>query len=569
MLTTPPPPVGAGAKAISALFIGALAAALLAIGLAPKAAPVAAVATDSVFQVEQATLNEIDRDGWDTSTGRLYINWSVTNPSAQNLTDANPMSCGQSCKDPMVDMRDLVDMETFEKLNPGDTSQQAAIARLYPVVKAEFPGAAGMHPWVYDLFLELYADTGDSAWLGEAKSYVSSYLSKYNATYSTIPDTFYNSSKCLSGALYSYRPDHNLQMAADFMDAQSRFGLHSAADGLAMARQTVTDAFSSTFHAFAQVICIDANNARYVGDSQVKVGEIGDSLLGVEDLYQDTGDSSWLTVLEEELDSLTGGPLSQLHDTTHGGFGFGITMPGGATTHCTISSGCVDNSYREIRQYLLMPIVRRADGWLAGRYAGLDAELQQSVLAAWQPGTHPGWPYREKPNYAWFVQGGTTTENWLTTEAMGIALHGLLYDQANSGVVTSASASSTPTATPLPGRGTPTPTGTPTIAPTSTPTPTPGQGTTGTYRYTVAGKGEVNFPVTLTAPTTITVTMSSPGGVNLELSLRTASGTLLAITEGARSDQSLRSARPAGVYVVRVYNTNSFGTTFNISVSGG
>jgi hypothetical protein len=423
----------------------------------------------AVTQAQLSTLNEINLDGWDSSTSELYINWIASNPGTVNQSDSGPMSCNPTCKDAMVDLRDLVDMETFEHLNPGDTSQQAAIGRLLPKVKSMEPGAAGMHPWAYDLFLELYTDTGDSAWLSIAKSYVSSYLRKYSTALNGIPDTFYNSTKCNSDAVNDYRPDHQLQMAADFIDAQKRFGLNSAADGVAMAKQTVTDGFNSSFDAFARVVCIRADNSRYVGDSQVKVGEISDSLLGVADLYTATGDSTWLNLLQSELDSLVSGRLSQLHDATDLGFGYEIIMPGGATTPCSTGTGCVNNSYREIRQYLLLPIVHRADQYLNNRYAALDSELQTSVLAAWHGGTHPGWPYRENMNYSWFVQG-SVTENWITTEAMGIAIHGLLFDQANP--VAGATPSPSPTSSPSSG-STATPTPTPYPSPTASPTPAP------------------------------------------------------------------------------------------------
>ncbi len=163
-----------------------------------------------------ATLNEETQDGFNPKTNGLYINWSSVDPTQVNFTNHDVTR-----HDPLTDLRDLDNMERYEQVNSGDTSQQSAIQRMYPIVAAEFKNSTSNVGWVYWEFLDLAQLTGDSGWTADATSMATAFSKEIDPATGVVHEKLSdNNNSCSDG----YRVDATLERALMLVDAGKRFG---------------------------------------------------------------------------------------------------------------------------------------------------------------------------------------------------------------------------------------------------------------------------------------------------------------------------------------------------------
>ncbi len=490
------------------------------------------------------TLNEIDAHGWNPTTNGLYINWSIADTSQVNLPSGS-----KTLHDKLTDLRDLVNMYWYESRHPGDTTQQAAIGRLLPVAKAEFSGYASDKGWVYWQLLHLASLTGDSFWSSEAKNFAAHAYSSIDPTYgvahgSLTASTAAGAATCPDG----YRIDHNLESGLALADAGKRFG--NSAWSTAGAREVTVvtqQGYNTTYHLYNRIIC-----QWTVWDGQAKMGEQAEEVLAYLDAGSYLGDSTYLAKAQEMLDGLVANSTG-LHDTLNGGFFFKYNM----------LTQTLDNSYKEPRQLTLLTSLHRADALFGGRYSSLEGEMTSVVLQMQNTNPLVGYFYRETPTFGQFQ-----SENWITTEAGGIAAEAM-QSVLDGGTVVPPQPSATPVPTVKP---TPTPAPSTTPAPTPTPTPStsgsPDPGTKTVQRSIYSGESQ-SFFVTVGTGGTLTANVSWPGGTSLSLTIYDAKSTVTySKVAGTSSPLSAQlTGLAAGNYKVKVHDDGPAATTYTIVVT--
>ncbi len=404
--------------------VSILIAAVAGLGLLSPFSTGAAAASPS--QLDSAvlnTLNEIDAHGWNPRTNGLYINWSIANPASVNLPSGTV-----TLHDKLTDLRDLVNMSWYESRHRGDTSQQAAIARMLPYAKAEFKGYAADKGWIYWQFLHLARLSGDSFWSSEAKYFAGHLYASIDPAWGVAhgpltASTAAGAATCPDG----YRIDHNLESGLALADAGKRFG--NAAWSAAGAREVsvvTQQGYNPTYHLYNRIIC-----QWTVWDGQAKMGEQSEEVLAYLDAGTYLNIGAFLSRAQEMLDGLVANSTG-LHDRVNAGFFFKYNM----LTHS------LDNTYKEPRQLTLLTALHEADGVFHGRYTGLESEMTGVALRMQNTRSLVGYFYRETPTFGQFQ-----SENWITTEAGGIAAEAL---QAELGPMAAGAPVTNPAPAPAP-----------------------------------------------------------------------------------------------------------------------
>ncbi|HEX3606751.1 MAG TPA: hypothetical protein VH134_12570, partial [Candidatus Dormibacteraeota bacterium] len=370
-------------------------------GLAHWASPLPAqgFTADSVVRM---TLDEITAHGWNPSTGGLYINWSVDDPSQVNQPNA---AVGRH--DGLTDLRDLVNMMWYERRHPGDSSQNAGIARLAPVVQTEFSRYSSDKGWVYWQLLQLTSlGAGGGAYTTAAQSFAGRLASAIDpATGVNHGPLSASTAEAAASCPDGYRVDHDLESGLALVDAGARFGNPTwSALGAREVDTVVAQTFDTAHHLFNRIVCQGA-----IWDTHAKLGEQADEITALLDAGTFIHSSAYIARAEQMLDALAG-PAGGLHDTAGGGYFFSLDL----------ATGAVSNAYKESRQLTLLADFHRADALIHGRYAANEAEMTRVALQMFTASPLAGYPYREPPSFGFFGR-----ERWITSESAGIALEAL------------------------------------------------------------------------------------------------------------------------------------------------
>jgi hypothetical protein len=420
------------------------AVALLAALLPTGPRPAQAASLDGVVR---AVLDEVDAHGWNPAVGGLYINWSIDDPSQANQPDQVVTR-----HDSLTDLRDLVNMAWYERRHPGDVSQAAAIARLAPVVAAEFRGYATDKGWVYWQLLQL-ADLGQGAvWAADARAFALHLATAVDpATGVAHGPLSASTAEAAASCPDGYRVDHDLESGLALVDAGVRFASPQWRAVGAREVDVVTDqTFDAVHHLYDRIVCQGA-----VWDAHAKLGEQADEIVALLSVGAAAGVPADIARAEQMLDELAG-PAGGLHDTVQGGYYASLDM----------ASGAVATGYKETRQLTLLTGLHRADALTGGRYAALEREMTAVALDMETATPLAGYPYREPAGFGFFHG-----ERWITTEAAGIALEALQTVLGGGGPARRV----TPPAprVPPPGVAVPPPAATP--APSASPPPVPAE----------------------------------------------------------------------------------------------
>ncbi|HEX3607886.1 MAG TPA: hypothetical protein VH134_18335 [Candidatus Dormibacteraeota bacterium] len=524
----------------SALVIGLAAASLgWAAGdalVSPRADITVSNAT--LDGIVRASLDEETLDGWNPATSGLYINWSSVDPTQVNFTDHNT-----SRHDAQTDLRDLDDMLRYEQQHPGDTSQQAGIARLMPGTVKEFHKSSSTSGWVYWELLDLAALTGDPSWSADAVSMATHYAKAIDPLvgYShgkVVASTDPHSATCSDG----FRVDGQLELGAMLIDAGKRFGNAMWTVQGQRAYTVVRAAAFDPAHGFYdRIIC---NGARW--DQQAKVEEIADEARTAILAGQYAGVGSLTADGLALLDTLVANHAG-LHDDANGGWCPLIDM----------GTGVLDCHIKTARQFLLLRVFHEVDRTDPGRYLTQENELINLVPRI-VTSPHAGFLYERAPDFSLY-----RGENWITTESDGIVLgsiQSVLADGGSGTTTTTATTTSTGTST-----------ATSTMTTTTTSTTTTARSTTSSTTTSSSSTAAAGCPTTTTT-TTGTVSTSSvsifvtatqshlcatlgwTGGGVLNLIIYNSGGstTLGQVTTGTSPETLSIPSTPGTVYKVKV-----------------
>ncbi len=352
------------------------------------------------------TLDDINQYGYGSvgkyGTG-IYINWYRDNPTSQQ----NKGHDGQN------DIRAYENMVWYQARHPSDTTMKASIARLQPMVYAEWAttanskGSTDPKGWIYFLFQRLAQYDDNTIWTNTMKHWAEYIAKKVDpnvgvAHAAVIKSTGDNAPKCDDG----YRVDQSLENGLALIDAGTRFNRPDWTQIGTQEVDTVTkQTFVTKYNLFARIYCQGK-----IWDWEAKGGEIGqetDALLKV-GFY--THNNAYLDLAKKILDAAAD-PNVGLRDTTGDGIHFKLML----------DSGKVDNSRKEMRQLHILQSVHEANAIFNNRYADFEKSLITVTKKSFFPGPVAGWMYEVTPDYQLYKG----TENWISTEASAIAMESI------------------------------------------------------------------------------------------------------------------------------------------------
>lgn len=354
----------------------------------------------------QQALGDINQYGYGSTnkygTG-IRINWYRDDPTNQQ----NKGHDGQN------DIRTYENMVWYEARHPGDTSMKANIARLQPIVYAEWAttanskGSTDAKGWIYFMFQRLAQYDDNTIWTNTMKHWAT-YIAKAidpNAGVAharVVTSTAENSSSCPDG----YRVDQSLENGLALIDAGTRFNEPNWVQIGSQEVDTVTkQAFVSKYHMFGRIVC-----QGQISDLEAKGGEIGqetDALLKVGTYIHN---DAYLNLAKEILDGVSN-PSVGLRDVQNGGIYFKLML----------DSGTVDKSRKEMRQLEILQSVHEANAIFNNRYADFETSLIKVAKNSFFPAPVAGWMYEVTNDYQLY----RGKENWISTEASVIAMEAI------------------------------------------------------------------------------------------------------------------------------------------------
>lgn len=372
--------------------------------------------------------------------GGLWINWRYapyqTNMNGSGAPDDN--SDGSTSRhDPLTDIRYVHALWLYKNLHPKDTQFDSEITRYTAMLKYEFATPQNDRGWLYDIFSDLYQLSHDVFYKQTAYS-LASYF--YTNLYHPATEVIY---KIKPGHPYgSARVDQELTVGCALIQAGATFNEPAwKAAGEHIVQTVYTTAYLSQYHVIAtQVDNVLLPDGRLnpdptffhdmYGHTKVDGGEIRLGSLALEALsllhaYSATQDQ---TLLEHALDLLT--PLTSdqnllgLWDTRQQGYFASATFPGPDVQHPGAPQ--INRTVKESgRQLQMLEAFHIANSFTKNSYQKMqDAMLDVLLKKAYYAPGH-GVLYQETPDWQLVRSRNGQPQDWVTSEAIGIALESL------------------------------------------------------------------------------------------------------------------------------------------------
>ena len=347
-----------------------------------------------------------------TLSGGLFVNYRPTWDGADDPGDqTNVMTTGRSDEDagaeprhdPLTDLIILRNLDALLATGVRDPALETLRCRLQPITEAEFVSYGVERGWVYGELVDLSLLDPDGPW------------SEYARTFATLLD------RKFAGGIdptAEFRPDWLAQSAAALVDAGQRFDQPRwTASGRTLALALCRVAANPETGLFGGRMGPTVAGVAATADPLVKVGSQAQLFDGLLRVWEFTGDEEILAAVRRGLDSLLS-PAIGLRDEKNGGWFYAVDADG---------TGVREN-YKETRQAWLVPLFERAS-----RHDLVPAGLADSMRGVvrdrlFQPDSR-GYVYRVRDDwmpYSSTQEEQTVVENWVSSEATGIAVHALL-----------------------------------------------------------------------------------------------------------------------------------------------
>jgi len=353
-----------------------------------------------------------------TLTGGLFINWrgswdgdpntAAENTNIQTSGLSDEQAGADARHDPVTDLLYLRALLGYAAAHPADHSFDADRSRIEPIVRAEFAQYTFYRGWLYFEFRDLDRLEPQRGWDGTARAFASAvYAHFYDPALGTIVDRAHG----------TYRTDWSAECGAMLLEAGRRYGEPAwSAAGRSTIDHVRASARDPHTHLFPLVMTA-ATGGDTVRQGQLKVGSQAQLLDALLTAWEITGDAAELQAVRDAVDELYAPGLG-LWDTRHGGFLFSVQADG----------SLLQSGYKESRQAWMLPLLEHLDRIDKGRWQSRAQEMLAVVRdSLWQPGVH-GYVYRVRPDFTLYQNhtgGITVTEDFVTTEAMGIAAQAL------------------------------------------------------------------------------------------------------------------------------------------------
>jgi hypothetical protein len=409
--------------------------------------PVAA-ASPSSDELILAMLHNIQANGFNASPavnqglGGLWINWRTgTRPLAVNWNGSGTpdgAAVDPPRHDPLTDLRYLHALLLYKHQHRRDRQFDADVARMVPIVKLEFANSHNERGWIYDELIEMGNASGDLWYHQAARGLAEFYADKFYRP--GIGVMYKTSSRHLHGY---YRVDLALEAGCALIQAGTVFHEPAwAAKGRQIVKFVQEHAYVPEHHLYLhlmdEVVAADgtANPSQKivrekvghtnVDGGLVRMGEIGQAVTSMLHVYLAAHDAAFLRQATEVLDRLTADHNALgLWDARNLGYFGGIAFPGPDAKHPgqpRVAEGKKESG----RQFHMLQAFHMANALTGNRYQAME-KLMLKVAAerAYFPEGR-GIVYEMAPDWSLLTMKNGQREDWVTSEAMGVALLALL-----------------------------------------------------------------------------------------------------------------------------------------------
>jgi hypothetical protein len=347
-----------------------------------------------------------------TLTGGLFVNfrpsWDGTNDAASNtniqtIGDSDADSGTAPRHDPLTDLIILRDVDALLSTGVQDPALSRLRCQLQPVTEAEFATYGVERGWVYNQLVDLSLLDPNGPWSAQAKTFAILLADRFAG--GIDPDS-------------DFRPDWIAQSAAALTDAGARFNRPEwTSTGHQLALQLCRTAADPVTGFFPGQAHPSPTGPAVVVDPLVKVGSQAQLVEGLLTVYDDTLDKEILAAVTRNLASLQS-PHIGIADADNGGWFYALNVDGTS----------VRKNYKETRQAWLVPLFRHAAD-LGLVNAGVAEKLATTVREQMYQPDSRGYVYRVRDDWTSYVTSQDDrriVENWVSSEATGIAVQALL-----------------------------------------------------------------------------------------------------------------------------------------------
>lgn len=391
------------------------------------------VPSSSIDMLVQQVLNNMHLHAWNTqamthevTTGGLYINWRMDDPTDTNATQPGSDGDVQHNHDPQVDLLYLTALVEYHQLHPQDHSYDVDRQRALPLILADFQRYNLPKGWIYFYLLNVGIMTHTPALQEEAHAIASNFYTNwydpalglvYERTH-TPPD---------------YNVDHTITCGAALIDAGTRW--HQPAwieAGEKTIAHVLNVALDPHAHLFYYSMSVNPRSDPQRGHDQslqgpsdhdsiendkAKPSTQGQAVDALIVAYSLTHNQLYLNTASAVLHSLY--TTSGLWDQQRGGFYFARAL----------QSGTVITDYKETRsQSLVLLALHHFNQISHNQFATQQQQLVTVLTEHFYQHTYHGFFYRLTSDfqiYRTHPGQGVGLEDYFTTEAMGGALDAL------------------------------------------------------------------------------------------------------------------------------------------------
>jgi hypothetical protein len=372
--------------------------------------------------------------------GGLWINWRFGSKPLQT----NFKGGGETDRpdeplrhDVLTDFRYLHNLLLWNQAHPADHQFDPDTKLFRDIVKLEFANTRNERGWLYDELIDMYRLSGDDFYRQTARGLAASYATSM----AKAPAGFYYKISDAHPRGY-YRVDLVLEAACALIQAAREF--HQPAwetQGRATVEFVYTHAWLPRYRTFLfimdgllladgtlnpnETVYRDGSGRYLVDGGVVRMGSLGQMAASLLHAYAATRDKLFLDRATELLDSLT--PASNtlgLWDAQNLGYFNSAVFAG--RDYQNPGAPRINRSKKESgRQAHMLEAAVVANSLTGGRYRALEEAMMTVVTGkAYYPPGH-GILYEQAADWSLLPLKSGGFEDWVTAEAMGIALEAL------------------------------------------------------------------------------------------------------------------------------------------------
>jgi hypothetical protein len=393
-------------------------------------------------------LNNMKQNGYNSDAslnnglGGLYINWRYgTNPLQTDVNGSGETDATSGATlrhDPLTEARYIHNLWLYKSQHPNDSSFDSEIARYGQIVKQEFAGSHSEDGWLYDLFMDTYALSHDSAYQDIAKGLAEGYEKAFKPQVGVI----YKVNNAAPNG--TYRVDLVLESGCALVQAGTQLNNSQwVQDGTTIINFVYDHSYISQYHTFpnqvSDVLLSDgtanpnqtfysaqtAKNGNVIG-GQVRMGAISQIIVSLLDTYKATRNQDFLNKATDLLDpfSLPANTLG-MWDTKDEGY-FAALIFSGQSPKDPGTTSITKKSKEAGRQADMLLAFHLADEATGGHYNAMEQQMLNVALNhIYVPAIH-GATYIVNADWSFQKFTNGSPNDLVTTEAVGALLESLL-----------------------------------------------------------------------------------------------------------------------------------------------